>query len=125
MTTEDKEIVELFDIPVEQRVKDFSLLLKNIENLDDKKRQLWLEIYQNAISDRQNAFVMFSRLVTIADDKSTEHAVHGKTMATYIEKMSRSNDQLIKLAELIAKAESASENIDADDMFNRINSSTR
>jgi hypothetical protein len=68
---------------------------------------------------------MFAKLVKIAQDKSTEHAVHGKTIATYIERMSRANDQLIKLAELIAKADSTSNTIDPEDMFERINASKR
>lgn len=118
---EDTGIIEVTERSVEERLRDFGDLLKNIESLDDKKRQLWKEIYENAISDRQNAYVMFSKLVRIASNKSTEHAVHGKTIATYIERMSRSNEQLIKLAELIARAEHGSDEINADDMFSRIN----
>jgi hypothetical protein len=34
--------------------------------------------------------------------------------------MSKANDQLIRLAELVAKAESVSEKIDPDDMFDKI-----
>jgi hypothetical protein len=115
------KIVEVTERSVDERLRDFGDLLKNIESLDDKKRQLWKEIYENAISDRQNAYVMFARLVTIVEKKSTEHAVHGKTIATYIERMSKANDQLIKLAELIAKAERGSEEIDSEEMFRKIN----
>ncbi|HEY6020936.1 MAG TPA: hypothetical protein VIY48_13855 [Candidatus Paceibacterota bacterium] len=118
----DSNVVEIEVRSVEERIRDFSDLLKDIDNLSDKKRQLWREIYENAISDRQNAYVMFAKLVKIAQDKSTEHAVHGKTMSTYIERMSKANDQLIKLAELIAKADHSDEPIDPEEMFNRINS---
>lgn len=114
-------VVETSERSVEERIRDFGDLLKSIESLDDKKRQLWKEIYENAIADRQNSYVMFTRLVRIVQDKSTEHAVHGKTIATYIERMSRSNEQLIKLAELIAKAQAKDESIDPDDMFAKIN----
>lgn len=89
---------------IETKLKNFSQLLEQIKDIDDKRKQLWLEIYNNAIVDRQNAYGMFSKLVVISADNSTEHAVHGKTMATYIEKMSRANDQLIKLAELVEKS---------------------
>jgi MinD-like ATPase involved in chromosome partitioning or flagellar assembly len=118
---------ELFDTvginerTVEERIRDFSGLLNQIESLNDKKRKLWMEIYENAISDRQNSYAMFVRLVKIVQDKSSEHAVHGKTIATYIERMSKANEQLIKLAELIAKAERKDDEIDPDDMFERIN----
>jgi hypothetical protein len=115
------KIVEVNERDIEARIRDFSELLKNIESVSDKKRQLWREVYENAISDRQNAYVMFVKMVEITGKKSTEHAVHGKTIASYIERMSRANDQLIKLAELIAKAEEKSSEIDPEDMFNRIN----
>jgi len=115
-TLEDSEL------KLEEKVKDFSSLLNQIEGLSDKKKKLWKEIYENAIYDRQNAYTLFSKLVKIVEDKSTEHAVHGKTMATYIEKMSKANDQLIRLAELVAKAEKSNDEIDPDEMFKRINS---
>ena len=121
MTDEKIEgLIEVDSRAVEEKIKDFGDLLDTIESLTDKKKQLWVEIYENAISDRQNAYVMFAKLVKIAQDKSTEHAVHGRTIATYIERMSKANDQMIKLAELIAKADQASETIDPEEMFERI-----
>lgn len=102
------------------QVDDFSKIIDSIDDLDDKKKVLWKEIYENAITDRQHAFTMFVKLVKLCEDKSIEHAVHGRTIATYIEKMSRANDQLIKLAEVIRRAEEEAENIDSDDMFNQI-----
>lgn len=113
-------IVEVTERSVEEKIKDFGELLRTIETLDDKKRQLWREIYENAITDRQNSYVMFARLVRIVENKSIEHATHGKTIATYIERMSRANEQLIKLAELIAKAQASDETINSDDMFDKI-----
>jgi hypothetical protein len=88
--------------------------------MSDKKKRLWLEIYENAISDRQSAYAMLGTLIQISGDKSSEHAIHGKTMATYIERMSKANDQLIKLAELIADAEKP-EDFNSDDLYNKIN----
>jgi hypothetical protein len=125
MSNDQKEntgIIEMSEHSVENKIRDFSELLKTIETLDDKKRRLWGEIYENAITDRQNAYAMFIQLARIVHEKSTEHAVHGKTIATYIERMSRANDQIIKLADLIARAQSDSESIDTEDMFNQINS---
>lgn len=121
----DDDIVEVTDRTVEEKLKDFSSLLNDIENLSDKKRQLWKEIYENAISDRQNSYVMFARLVKIVQDKSTEHAVHGKTIATYIERMSKANDQLIKLAELIADADESSKEINPEEIFEKISGKAR
>ena len=105
---------------INNKVKDFSVLLDQIESLSDKKKRLWKEIYENAIIDRQHAYAVFLELSQIVKGKSTEHAVHGKTLATYIERMSKANDQLIKLAELIARADRSSAEINPDDMFNMI-----
>lgn len=116
----DPQIIEVSDRKIEEKIKDFSGLLNQIESLSDKKRQLWKEIYENSISDRQNSYVMFVKLVKIVEDKSTEHAIHGRTIATYIERMSKANDQLIRLAELIAKAEKKDDEIDPEDMFKKI-----
>ena len=113
-TIEDAELV------LEQKVKDFSDLLSQIDGVSDKKKKLWKEIYENAVADRQNAYVLFTSLVKIVENDSTEHAVHGKTLSSYIEKMSKSNDQLIRLAELIAKAEKPNDEMDPDELFKRI-----
>jgi hypothetical protein len=113
-------IAELQDT-LDTKVKDFSSLLDQIDGVSDKKKRLWKEIYENAIVDRQNAYVLFTTLVGIVEDKSTEHAIHGKTLSTYIERMSKANEQLIRLAELVSKSESKSvEEIDPEDMFRKI-----
>lgn len=114
------ELVDVSDRSIKDRIKDFSGLLNQIESINDKKKQLWKEIYENAICDRQNAYIMFTKLVMIVQDKSTEHAVHGRTISSYIERMSKANDQLIKLAELVARAEAAADTINPEDLFDKI-----
>lgn len=121
----DHDLIEMDARDAESKIRDFGNLLDQIESLTDKKKQLWKEIYENAISDRQNAYVMFAKLVQIVQDKSTEHAIHGKTIATYIERMSKANDQLIKLADLIDKADSANQPLDPDDVFAMISDDKR
>jgi len=113
--------IEDSEIKLEEKVRDFSSLLNQIEGLSDKKKKLLKEIYENAIYDRQNAYLLFVKLVKIVEDKSTEHAIHGRSLSAYIEKMSKSNEQLIRLAELVAKAEKSNNEIDSDEMFKRIN----
>lgn len=104
----------------EDKIRDFSDLLDQIDGVSDKKKKLWREIYENAVTDRQNAYILFNTLAEIVENKSTEHAIHGKTLATYIERMSRANDQIIRLAELVSKSESKQEDIDAEEMFKKI-----
>jgi len=113
-------IVEMSERSVEERIRDFGAILEDIESMDSKQRRLWKEIYENAIADRQNSYVMFTKLVKMTGDKSSEHAVHGKGIATYIERMQRANDQLVKLAELIADAKKKDEAINSDSVFDQI-----
>jgi hypothetical protein len=115
-------IIEITDRSIEEKVKDFSELLKTIENIDDKKRSLWKEIYENAVADRQNAYVMFTTLVRIAAQSSTEHATHAKSINSFIERMQRANEQLIRLVEQIAKTQSGVDTFSPDDMFEQIRS---
>lgn len=102
------------------KVKDFENLLTKIKTLDDEKRILWIEIYENALLDRQNAHAMFLRLVLISENNSTENAIHGKTMSSYIERMQKANDQIIKLAELVGRAEEAGEVINSEQIFDML-----
>lgn len=104
------------------KMHEFSELLNSIESTDDKKRRLWKEIYQNAIIDRQNAAIIFAKLFDICDNKSTEHAVHGKTITSCIERMSRANEQLLKLADLIARSTTKEETIDINSVYDQIGS---
>lgn len=111
------------DLSIEEKIQDFTELLEQIDNVSDKKKKLWKEIYENAVTDRQNAYVLFTSLVDIVQDKSTEHAVHGKALATYIERMSKANDQIIRLAELVSKSEvKEDKEIDPEEMFRKIGS---
>jgi len=106
---------------IEQKIRDFSELLDQLDTLSDKKKRLWKEIYENALSDRNNAHELFLELTEIVQGKSTEHAVHGKALASYLERMSKANDQIIRLAELVAKSETATqESIDPEEIFRKL-----
>lgn len=111
------------DISIESKIKDFSELLAHIDGVSDKKKKLWKEIYENAVTDRQNAYTLFTMLVEIVQDKSTEHAIHGRTLSTYIERMSKANDQIIRLAELVNKSEKRDDaEIDPEEIFRKLGS---
>jgi hypothetical protein len=105
---------------IKEKLKDFSKLLDSIDNLEDKKKSLWREIYQNAITDRDNAYTMFLHLHELVIGDGTQHAIHGPNIAKYLERMSRSTDQLIKLAELIANETNKEQSINPDEIFKKI-----
>lgn len=107
------------------KTNNFQSILENISELDPKKRVLWKEIYENAIQDRSHAYMMFSVLVSICEKNTTEHAVHGRSISSYIEKMQKANEQITRLAALIQKAEEEAEIIDPEEMFNKIQDNQR
>ena len=105
---------------IKQKVKGFEELLDSIDNIEGKKKQLWKEIYENAFIDRMNANMLFTDAYTNMQSGTASHVQLGSQLTKYIERMTKSNDQLLKLAELIAKEEEKSTKINPDDLFKEI-----
>ena len=119
MSKKKTDPVMTFD-DVAKKTEQFGDLLGSIENLEDKKKHLWREIYENAIVDRMNAYMLFTDVYgTMTGDKA-DHVTLGPMMAKYIERMNKANDQLLKLAELISKEEEKAAQIDPDNLFAQI-----
>jgi hypothetical protein len=104
----------------EKKVEKFADLLSSIRELDDKKRILWTEIYDNAVNDRENASILFTDTLMQVKGNAANHNILGPVIAKYLERMSRANDQILKLAELVAREES--KEMDPDAIFNSISS---
>ena len=104
----------------EEKIKEFSELLDSLENTADKKKLLWKESYQNAVDDRATAGLLLTDLVLQTQGNSTNHLQFGTLMTKYLERMSKSNDQILKLAELIAKEQESTNMISDDDIYNKI-----
>lgn len=105
----------------EEKIKNFSDILENIDSLEDKKKMLWKEIYENAVEDREKAKLLFNDAYISMSGGTNEHMNIGSILSKYIERMSKSNDQILKLAELISKEEEKSAEISVDDIFDKIN----
>lgn len=106
----------------EDQIKNFADILDNIESLEDKKKMLWKETYENAIEDREKAKLLFNDAYISMQGGVNEHMNIGSIMSKYLERMSKSNDQILKLAELISKEEEKSAEVSVDDIFSQINS---
>jgi uncharacterized protein Yka (UPF0111/DUF47 family) len=104
----------------EKKVNEFADVLDSIENTSDKKKMLWKQIYEHAIVDRTNAYMLFTNLYSQMGTSASDHATLGVTLTKYLERMSKSNEQLLNLAKLIAESESAAPQITEDDIFNKI-----
>tara|TARA_B000000557_G_scaffold253568_1_gene242792 strand:+ start:254 stop:625 length:372 start_codon:yes stop_codon:yes gene_type:complete len=114
----DEKLNELTDS--EKKVKQFSDLLESIKELDSKKRVLWKEIYDNAVSDREKAGILFTEAFKCMGGGTADHMSIGPTLVKYLERMCKSNAQIISLADMISKSEEFSSKIDPDDLFSKI-----
>ncbi len=94
---------ELHDKTMKQ-LADFNELLDSLSSTEDKQKALWRQIYENANTDRVNAYLIWSDLYGNVQGKPAEHAIHGQNLSRYLERMSKANDQLIKLSELVGNA---------------------
>ncbi len=104
----------------ENKIKNFSDLLDSLQNTEDKKKLLWKESYQNAIDDRESAHILLTDLIKVSLNNSTNHLQFGTLMSKYLERMSKSNDQILKLAELIAKEQESNDTVSSDSIYDSI-----
>ncbi len=106
--------------PIEKKLENFSDLLDSLNNSQDKKKLLWREAYQNAIEDRENASILVTDLLMQIRGNMANHQTFGVTLTKYLERMAKSNDQILKLAEIIAKEQEKEEIITPNDIFDKI-----
>lgn len=99
------------------KIKNFEELLLSIDDIDEKKRVLWKEIYENAATDRENAGILFTDVLMQIKGNAANHNILGPIIVKYIERMSRANDQILKLAQLINNSE---KDINENDIFDSI-----
>ena len=107
----------------EEKINNFKDLLATLEQADEKKKLLWKEIYSNALSDRERASILFTEAYKCMGGGSADHVTIGSTMSKYLERMGKSNDQILKLAELIHKSENEESKVDPNDLFSKISES--
>lgn len=104
----------------EKKIEHFNDMLQSIKDLDDKRRVLWQEIYSNAATDRENASILFTDTLMQVKGNAANHNILGPVIVKYIERMSKANDQILKLAELISKEDSRQ--ADPASIYDRIGS---
>ena len=105
---------------VEVKIRQFSEILDELSATDQKKKALWKEIYENAVSDRERASILFTEAFKTMSGTSTDHSAIGGILTKYLERMCKSNDQILQLADLINKAESSESKIDTEEIFSKI-----
>lgn len=101
-----------------KKIDHFCDLLDSLESTEERKKLLWKEVYENALDDREKANILFTDLLIETKGSSAQHAVFGPIMSKYLERMCKTNDQILKLAELITKEEEKS--FDMNEIFDQI-----
>lgn len=109
------------ELDLRKKIENFSDVLDSIKTSDSKIKSLWREIYENAIKDRENANLMFTDAWGRMQSPGTaDHVSIGTTVSKYLERMCKSNEQILRLAELISKVEEENAQINTDDLFAQI-----
>lgn len=105
---------------MKKRVSEFSEILNDLSSTEEKKKLLWKQIYENALTDRENASMLFTDAWSRMSVGSSEHVALGSTLTKYLERMSKSNEQILRLAEIINKVQEQEDQIDSEDIFSKI-----
>lgn len=106
---------------IENKLKNFGDILIALDSTEDKKKLLWKDVYENAVSDREMASAIFTDLWFHVAGDPKAHLEHGNNLSKYLERMNKANEQILRLAELISKEEEQAMN--ANDVFGMIQSS--
>lgn len=107
-------------VKLKRKLEAFSDILDELTSTEDKKKLLWKEIYENALVDRENASMLFTDAWSRMSPGTSEHITLGTTLTKYLERMSKSNEQMLRLAEMISDAEKREEKIDPEQVFESI-----
>ena len=108
------------DKDANKKITEFEEILADVESLDQRKMFLWLEIYNNAKNDRVCASALFTQAFKELGGTTAEHSTLGPTLVKYLERMTKANDQLLSLANLVTKEIETQKSLDTDDIFERI-----
>jgi len=104
----------------EKKLETFEETLRGMTGVEAQKILLWLEIYDNASSDRAIASALFTQGFTMLGQTSGEHISIGPLLVKYLERMTKSNDQLLALSQIIAKEVEKEATMASDDIFEKI-----
>lgn len=121
-----QEKTEKMKEDAEKQLSSFNELLNTLASSEDKQKALWRQIYENSVTDRLNAYIIWTDLYSIVRNTPAEHAIHGQNLSRYLERMSKANDQLIKLAELVGNAKKKDSSVvSEDDLYVEMESESR
>ena len=104
----------------EKQLKEFEKQILEMEESDSPKVRLWVEIYNNAVSDRTCASALFTQAFSLMGSSAADHVTLGTTLVKYLERMSKSNEQLLSLSEMIDNDKKNEDVMNTKDIFSQI-----
>ena len=105
----------------EEQIKNFDVILKSLNTIDDKKKALLLLIYQNCLDDRDKSEVLYNSCLEKILEDASNIAILGIPASKFLEKLIQSNGQILELANLLQKLEEEKkEKFDPDEVFNTL-----
>lgn len=121
-STDAKKIEKLLESnkKTERQIKDFEKQIAEMKDDDSPHARLWIEIYNNAVSDRTCASALFTQAFSLLGASAADHVSLGTTLVKYLERMSKSNEQLLSLSQLIEKDRSEEKTLSTKDIFSQI-----
>jgi hypothetical protein len=106
---------------IEQKISSFGDVMKNTSDIDEKKKALWQEVYSNAHEDRLTAQSLFIGVFSkISHSDMSTHIALGPIAIKYLERMTKANDQLLSLCEIVAKEIGRQAELNTEDIFKQI-----
>jgi len=101
--------------------KQFSELLETLSSMDEKRKSLWKEIYENAATDRQNAYMCYVETYN-SMSKNNDWAILGPVAKKFLDSMAKATDQLLELTRIIAEVQEAEAAIDPEEIYSQLES---
>jgi hypothetical protein len=105
-------------------LSEFEILFNDTQ-IDPRLKHLWLEIYRNALYDREQVSIFLTSMTSELNENAQTHVAYGAQASKYMELARKSNEQLLKLAEQIRLYNEDEGEIDSDNILNEIDAAGR
>jgi len=105
---------------VDVKIIEFDKLLSTITDVDDRVKTLWIDVYRNATLDRMSAESLYTKLFILSHSNDNTHVECAPLITKYLERMHKSNEQLLQLADQVIAATKVETGNTAEDIYEQI-----
>ncbi len=121
MSDEETEALSINREKLTVEIRNFDELIRSVDDVDERVKLLWTSIYRNAVLDRSTTETLYTRLYMLAHADDVKHITEcAPLMTKYLERMHKSNEQLLQLAEQILDATTADVKDQVDDIYDQM-----